>query len=175
MDTQSQTTELSLQISALRYQAGGTGRYYHPSLPCTQGRLRWKTPGWPAHVRLHVSGSRKSQDQFMQGRLVQLCRECTEQLGNYSVNQQILPYVINAKKGISSKVHRNTDKRKLKPHREILGDSRGRIRINAWKMDWFQWRRIEGGSRERRVMYLYCSSPNSSLDPLAFCNWLSQF
>ena len=37
MDTQSQTTELSLQISALSCQAGGTGRDYHSSPPFTQG------------------------------------------------------------------------------------------------------------------------------------------
>ena len=78
---------------------------------------------------------------------MQLCRECTEQLGNYSVNQQILPYVINAKKGISSKVHRNTDKRKLKPHREILGDSRGGLGLMLGKWTGFNgegWREEAG-------------------------------
>lgn len=36
----------------------------------------------------------------MQGCLAQLLRECTEQLGGYSVIQQTLLYVFDAKKGI---------------------------------------------------------------------------
>lgn len=63
-------------------------------------RLRCKTPGCPAQVRPPVTGSRISQNQFMQGCLAQLHRECTEQPGGYSVIQQTLPYVFNAKKGI---------------------------------------------------------------------------
>lgn len=100
MDTQSQTTELSLQISALSCQAGGLAEIITQVLHAHKGRLRCKTPGWPAQVSPPVTGSRKSQNQFMQGCLAQLHRECTEQLGGYSVIQQTLPYVFDAKKEI---------------------------------------------------------------------------